>query len=155
MRYAENTKQVLIKGNIKMRNFKKMQSGRSMLEILAVLAIIGVLSIGGVTGYNIAMRRVTASKILDTALKFSAQDTGSKPGADGVLKSSLKSAGLDTPRGISYMKLKYKSVGKVVCISFADDKDLQNAFETTAAEYIIKCADCCDAKDITLSSKVQ
>lgn len=36
---------------------KKIQSGRSMVEMLGVLAIIGVLSVGGVAGYRYAMRQ--------------------------------------------------------------------------------------------------
>ena len=30
----------------------KLESGRSMVEMLGVLAIIGVLSIGGIAGYK-------------------------------------------------------------------------------------------------------
>ena len=44
---------------------KKLQSGRSMIEMLGVLAIIGVLSIGGLAGYTMAMNRHRANVILD------------------------------------------------------------------------------------------
>ena len=50
--------------------FKKLESGRSMVEMLGVLAIIGVLSVGGIAGYSLAMRRHRANGILDTATKF-------------------------------------------------------------------------------------
>ena len=43
---------------------KKLQSGRSMIEMLGVLAIIGVLSIGGLAAYNTAMSRNKANDIL-------------------------------------------------------------------------------------------
>ena len=46
---------------------KKLQSGRSMIEMLGVLAIIGVLSIGGLAAYNTAMDRYAANEILDFA----------------------------------------------------------------------------------------
>ena len=44
---------------------KKLQQGRSMIEMLGVLAIIGVLSIGGLAGYTMAMNRHKANQILD------------------------------------------------------------------------------------------
>ena len=44
---------------------KKLQTGRSMIEMLGVLAIIGVLSIGGLAGYTMAMNRHRANQILD------------------------------------------------------------------------------------------
>lgn len=49
----------------------KIESGRSMVEMLGVLAIIGVLSIGGIAGYTMAMNRYRANEIIDTASKLS------------------------------------------------------------------------------------
>ena len=49
----------------------KIESGRSMVEMLGVLAIIGVLSIGGIAGYTMAMNRYRANEILDAASKMS------------------------------------------------------------------------------------
>lgn len=46
---------------------KKLQSGRSMIEMLGVLAIIGVLSIGGLAAYNTAMERNRANELLYNA----------------------------------------------------------------------------------------
>ena len=51
-------------------NFKKSQSGRSMVEMLGVLAIIGVLSVGGIAGYSLSMRRHRANGIVDIASKY-------------------------------------------------------------------------------------
>jgi len=48
---------------------KKLQNGRSMIEMLGVLAIIGVLSIGGLAGYTMAMNRHRANEILDYVSK--------------------------------------------------------------------------------------
>ncbi len=50
---------------------KKLQSGRSMVEMLGVLAIIGVLSIGGIAGYTLSMRRYRANNVLDAVAKYS------------------------------------------------------------------------------------
>lgn len=47
----------------------KIESGRSMVEMLGVLAIIGVLSIGGIAGYTMAMNRYRANEIVDAASK--------------------------------------------------------------------------------------
>lgn len=38
-----------------MMNNKKLEQGRSMIEMLGVLAIIGVLSVGGINGFSKAM----------------------------------------------------------------------------------------------------
>ncbi len=51
-------------------NFKKSQSGRSMVEMLGVLAIIGVLSVGGIAGYSLSMRRHRANGVVDYISKF-------------------------------------------------------------------------------------
>ena len=56
----------------------KVQSGRSMVEMLGVLAIIGVLSIGGIAGYTMAMNRHKANQAVDyaTRLAIAAQTYG-------------------------------------------------------------------------------
>lgn len=61
----------------------KIESGRSMVEMLGVLAIIGVLSIGGIAGYTMAMNRYRANEIIDTASKLSvvAQTQSANPNA--------------------------------------------------------------------------
>ena len=49
---------------------KKLESGRSMVEMLGVLAIIGVLSVGGIAGYSLGMRRHRANGVADVASKY-------------------------------------------------------------------------------------
>ena len=56
---------------------KKLESGRSMVEMLGVLAIIGVLSIGGIAGYTLSMRRYRANTVLDAVAKYSVIAYGS------------------------------------------------------------------------------
>ena len=51
-------------------NFKKLESGRSMVEMLGVLAIIGVLSVGGIAGYSLSMRRHRANGVVDYVSKY-------------------------------------------------------------------------------------
>ena len=46
----------------------KLNSGRSMIEMLAVLTIIGILSIGGLSGIFHVLNRDTADKIMKEAL---------------------------------------------------------------------------------------
>ena len=50
--------------------FKKLESGRSMVEMLGVLAIIGVLSVGGIAGYSLSMRRHRANGVVDLVSKL-------------------------------------------------------------------------------------
>ena len=49
---------------------KKLESGRSMVEMLGVLAIIGVLSVGGIAGYSLSMRRHRANGVVDLVSKL-------------------------------------------------------------------------------------
>ena len=44
--------------------FRKVQSGRSMVEMLGVLAVIGVLSVAAIWGYDFAMSKHKANEIL-------------------------------------------------------------------------------------------
>ena len=53
-------------------NFKKLESGRSMVEMLGVLAIIGVLSVGGIGGYSLSMKRHRANVVVDAVSKYAA-----------------------------------------------------------------------------------
>ena len=46
---------------------EKINSGRSMIEMLGVLAIIGVLSIGGLAGFKYASDKIKANRILSDA----------------------------------------------------------------------------------------
>ena len=57
-------------------NFKKLESGRSMVEMLGVLAIIGVLSVGGIAGYSLSMRRHRANAVVDAVSKYASLNYG-------------------------------------------------------------------------------
>ena len=48
-----------------MNNYKKLEAGRSMIEMLGVLAIIGVLSVGGIAGYSKAMNKFKTNQVAD------------------------------------------------------------------------------------------
>ena len=46
----------------------KLESGRSMVEMLGTLAIIGVLSIGGIAGYSYAMDKYKANQTINDVM---------------------------------------------------------------------------------------
>ena len=46
-------------------DYRVVQSGRSMIEMLGVLAIIGVLSVGGIAGYSKAMTQFKIDKTIE------------------------------------------------------------------------------------------
>ena len=51
-------------GNTSGNNYRVMQCGRSMIEMLGVLAIIAVLSVGGIAGYSKAMEKWKVNKAI-------------------------------------------------------------------------------------------
>ena len=53
----------------KVQNHKKVDSGRSMVEMLGVLTVIGVLSAVGITGFSLAKNKHKASELLNEANK--------------------------------------------------------------------------------------
>ena len=67
----------------------KIETGRSMVEMLGVLAIIGVLSVGGIAGYNMAVDRYKTNKIYSLLDAFSVAAVAEKEkGADSFLLST-------------------------------------------------------------------
>ena len=75
--------------------FKKLESGRSMVEMLGVLAIIGVLSVGGIAGYSLSMRRHRANQVVDYVAKHAlmAYSLCQKKILDGTATTSYGSTG--------------------------------------------------------------
>ncbi len=129
---------------------KKLESGRSMVEMLGVLAIIGVLSVGGIAGYTLSMRRHRANGVADTAAKLALVaysacqnemlNSGSDNADSSVCSSATKnmtpsSAGLgNPPSGVTEMKVTGISAGGslaadevTISVTFNDNK-LCNAF---------------------------
>ncbi len=47
---------------------KKLDSGRSMLEMLGTLAIIGVLSVGAIAGYSYGMDKYRANQTINDVM---------------------------------------------------------------------------------------
>ena len=88
---------------------KKLESGRSMVEMLGVLAIIGVLSIGGIAGYSMAMNRYRANEVLNAAQMLSvvAQSTPSgstlqnleQLGVSGASENTVQTCTLEATAG--------------------------------------------------------
>ena len=77
---------------------KKLESGRSMVEMLGVLAIIGVLSIGGIAGYTLSMRRYRANQVLDMANKYALVVYGSCQ--QGLINGDIKTISECAPDNI-------------------------------------------------------
>ena len=118
---------------------KKLQSGRSMIEMLGVLAIIGVLSVGGLTAYTSAMDRHDANKILDYAAKcaviartdgtvgsaYTCVDTnGDKVGGAeeaGITAATATYTDDDTPIAVSIT-----AADKADALEIAEDKTASN-----------------------------
>ena len=75
---------------MKMMNIKKLEQGRSMIEMLGVLAIIGVLSVGGINGFSKAMDAHKINTIVEQigTIIANAKSIGLRQGG--------KSTGLDT-----------------------------------------------------------
>ena len=49
-------------------DYRVVQCGRSMIEMLGVLAIIGVLSVAGIAGYSKAMTKFKTNKVIDEVM---------------------------------------------------------------------------------------
>ena len=75
------------------RNYKKSQTGRSMVEMLGVLAIVGVLSVGGVYGYGVAMKKHKANELLHQASMLATTISAQAMSNDGILPSTITSFG--------------------------------------------------------------
>ena len=117
-------------------NFKKSQSGRSMVEMLGVLAIIGVLSVGGISGYTISMRKHRANGVIDTVSKYGLvayaecqrkllsgeiHISGAVCGVDRVM--SFADAGVGSlPSGVTKIEVDYVYLDSQVGYDHADIK---------------------------------
>ena len=101
---------------------KKIESGRSMIEMLGVLAIIGVLSIGGLAAYSSAMTRNKANNILDYATKAGMNATEKK--AAGKTDCTTTVYGMTAPDGAS------ATVSSCAYTITVTDKALANVLNT-------------------------
>lgn len=110
----------------------KLESGRSMVEMLGVLAIIGVLSIGGIAGYTMAMNRNTANNITDAAAKLSviAYAQGQSGALTGTNTIDYNNAGLgDLPSGVTSMTANANGV----VTAAVSDEDVYNIINQSGA----------------------
>lgn len=114
----------------------KIESGRSMVEMLGVLAIIGVLSVGGIAGYTMAMNRYKANQILDAASKLSVvaqTNYASNPdGWDDAIDKAYDEMELWGPN--KYETTFYVEPAGDVYIWIEDKPGVANAIESIAGE---------------------
>ncbi len=109
----------------------KLESGRSMVEMLGVLAIIGVLSIGGIAGYTMAMNRNTANNITDAAAKLSVIAYARGQSNSAVTEVNFNDAGLGNGNNITNTMKAYTANGAVEVT--VDDNDVRDILEQSGA----------------------
>ena len=109
----------------------KLESGRSMVEMLGVLAIIGVLSIGGIAGYTMAMNRNTANNITDAAAKLSVIAYARGQSNSSVTEVNFNDAGLGNGNNITNTMKAYTANGAVEVT--VDDNDVRDILEQSGA----------------------
>ena len=121
---------------------KKIESGRSMIEMLGVLAIVGVLSIGGLAGYQMAMNRYRASALSDYASRcvvvaqtktmsgrVGATTANDAVSCKGILNEEIPSF-LGTPGTNVYVKIYDDADG----IAYVTAKSVPTAVQTVLGE---------------------
>ena len=109
----------------------KLESGRSMVEMLGVLAIIGVLSIGGIAGYTMAMNRNTANNITDAAAKLSVIAYARGQSNSTVTQVNFNDAGLGNGNDITSTMKAYTANGDVQVT--VDDNDVRDILKQSGA----------------------
>lgn len=107
---------------------KKLQSGRSMIEMLGVLAIIGVLSIGGLAAYSTAMTRVDANEILNFASVCAVMAETEK------VTDCTDIAGLDKPDTITAATASVDTSTGAITIKVTPDTDGVNAVDAALSK---------------------
>ncbi len=116
---------------------KKLESGRSMVEMLGVLAIIGVLSIGGIAGYTMAMNRYKANELLNAASMASVMALSAN-GGNGISAETDYSTllpGAGDPAGVTDMKATVTN--GVATVTFtAPSTGVADALESIATDLI-------------------
>ena len=146
---------------------KKLESGRSMVEMLGVLAIIGVLSVGGIAGYSLSMRRHRANGVADTVAKYALVAyghcqqkllNGDVTATSGCTAAAITTfanagigslpAGVDTTKGIVLNSVSSDSSGVdtvKIDVNFSDEKLCQALASITGGT--------CSSKKVTVSIK--
>ncbi len=112
---------------------KKLESGRSMVEMLGVLAIIGVLSVGGIAGYTMAMNRHKANNIINAANMLSTMavsDQAMKAWDAGTTTKNYGDFGLgNLPTGVDGLK---SDKNGVVTVDGLSDEGIRKVMDTYA-----------------------
>ena len=116
---------------------KKLESGRSMVEMLGVLAIIGVLSIGGIAGYTMAMNRYKANEILNAA-SMALVVAMSAEGGSGISAETAYTTlvpGATNPAGVTDMKATVTDGAFSVTFT-APSTEVAEVLENIAGDYV-------------------
>lgn len=113
---------------------KKLESGRSMVEIIAVLAIMGLLSVGGIAGYSLSVIRTRANNLLNLAGQLSSMSVG------GRTYASLADAGLKTSE--ANVDLSSNMAGEIKITGLDEESRFYSVFKTFANTHIVGSPSC-------------
>ena len=111
---------------------KKIETGRSMVEMLGVLAIIGVLSVMGIYSYTIAIRKYRANEIVQTASALAVMSSSMNQGDGGCVK--LSDSNLPKKPGGVDLEMVAETLGGETTVSIqftGDDDSLFDIVEST------------------------
>ena len=105
--------------------WKKMFSGRSMIEMLAVLAIIGILSIASIVGFRYAMDKYKSNSIYSDVhlLALYVMDTGRDTLPADFYPDSGVAFSIDTNTYSNGFVVKAPDVSEDICERIMDVKD--------------------------------
>ena len=105
--------------------WKKMFSGRSMVEMLAVLAIIGVLSVASIVGFRYAMDKYKSNSIYSDVhlLALYVMDTGRDTLPADFYPDSGVAFSIDTNTYSNGFVVKAPDVSEGICERIMDVKD--------------------------------
>ena len=116
---------------------KKIESGRSMIEMLGVLAIIGVLSIGGLAAYTMAMDRNAANGVLDYAAKASLRATEIKAAGKTItVPTDNTFYGITKPTEVSAVALTLDAESKATGYTITVNEDIYDIVNGKVIENI-------------------
>ena len=130
----------------------KLESGRSMVEMLGVLAIIGVLSIGGIAGYTMAMNRYKANELLGAASMLNVVALSQNQG-NGVTEGTYSSLVASAPAQIAGVNVTdIKVTGRnTVQVNTGEDA-ICSAMINIAGEDRVSCSGATATIDFTAGS---
>ena len=94
-------------------DYRVVQCGRSMIEMLGVLAIIAVLSVGGIAGYSKAMTKFKTNKVIDEVM---------------TIANNIKTLYANQKNYASLYDIDLKASGIIPAEMYDENGEIKNAF---------------------------